>query len=418
MTVHNKSLFLYVFSFVGKIQVKIKRRADVSMKLKNRLLFICVSMVLLSAVMITVSIFSYLGFQLHRTETMYGQSDPHYQMLVEPIKTMWETPQVRELLIETGIVIVLALCVVAVFLALWMYWSIVDPLKKVQLATENIKNGNLDFKLKLSNKKKKDEISELYEDFEEMRKRLKDNAEEKVEADKRDKEFISNISHDLKTPLTSIRGYCEGIMDGVASTPEKMDKYVRTIYTKTNEMDDLINQLTLYSNIERKSVPFDFNEVSAEEFFGDCAKALELELDAQNIHFAYDNRLREDCRLVVDEEQIRRVMNNIVSNSVKYAHVSPLEITMKVEDAWSEIRVSLADNGVGIAPKDLPHIFDRFYRADSSRNRSTGGSGIGLSIVKSIIEEHGGSVEASSEKDKGTVISFLLKKAKEESQNE
>ena len=388
------------------------------MKLKNRLLFICVSMVLLSAVMITVSIFSYLGFQLHRTETMYGQSDPHYQTLVEPIKTMWETPQVRELLIETGIVIVLALCVVAVFLALWMYWSIVDPLKKVQLATENIKNGNLDFKLKLSNKKKKDEISELYEDFEEMRKRLKDNAEEKVEADKRDKEFISNISHDLKTPLTSIRGYCEGIMDGVASTPEKMDKYVRTIYTKTNEMDDLINQLTLYSNIERKSVPFDFNEVSAEEFFGDCAKALELELDAQSIRFAYDDRLREDCRLVVDEEQIRRVMNNIVSNSVKYAHVSPLEITMKVEDAGSEIRVSLADNGVGIAPKDLPHVFDRFYRADSSRNRSTGGSGIGLSIVKSIIEEHGGSVEASSEKDKGTVISFLLKKAKEESQNE
>lgn len=388
------------------------------MKLKNRLLFICVSMVLLSAVMITVSIFSYLGFQLHRTETMYGQSDPHYQTLVEPIRTMWETPQVRELLIETGIVIVLALCVVAVFLALWMYWSIVDPLKKVQLATENIKNGNLDFKLKLSNKKKKDEISELYEDFEEMRKRLKDNAEEKVEADKRDKEFISNISHDLKTPLTSIRGYCEGIMDGVASTPEKMDKYVRTIYTKTNEMDDLINQLTLYSNIERKSVPFDFNEVSAEEFFGDCAKALELELDAQSIRFAYDDRLREDCRLVVDEEQIRRVMNNIVSNSVKYAHVSPLEITMKVEDAGSEIRVSLADNGVGIAPKDLPHVFDRFYRADSSRNRSTGGSGIGLSIVKSIIEEHGGSVEASSEKDKGTVISFLLKKAKEESQNE
>lgn len=388
------------------------------MKLKNRLLFICVSMVLLSAVMITVSIFSYMGFQLHRTETMYGQSDPHYQALVEPIKTMWKTPQVRELLIETGIVIVLALCVVAVFLALWMYWSIVDPLKKVQLATENIKNGNLDFKLKLSNKKKKDEISELYEDFEEMRKRLKDNAEEKVEADKRDKEFISNISHDLKTPLTSIRGYCEGIMDGVASTPEKMDKYVRTIYTKTNEMDDLINQLTLYSNIERKSVPFDFNEVSAEEFFGDCAKALELELDAQSIRFAYDDRLREDCRLVVDEEQVRRVMNNIVSNSVKYAHVSPLEITMKVEDAGSEIRVSLADNGVGIAPKDLPHIFDRFYRADSSRNRSTGGSGIGLSIVKSIIEEHGGSVEASSEKDKGTVISFLLKKAKEESQNE
>ena len=187
------------------------------MKLKNRLLFICVSMVLLSAVMISLSIFSYMGFQLHRTETMYGEADPHYQSLVEPLRTMWETPQVRQLLIETAIVIVLSLCLVAVFLALWMYWSIVDPLKKVQLATENIKNGNLDFQLKLNSKK--DEIGELYEDFEEMRKRLKDNAEEKLEADKRDREFISNISHDLKTPLTSIRGYCEGIMDGVASTP-------------------------------------------------------------------------------------------------------------------------------------------------------------------------------------------------------
>ncbi len=386
------------------------------MKLKNRLLFICVSMVLLSAVMISVSIFSYLGFQLHRTETMYGATDPHYQSLVEPLRTMWETPRIRELLIETAIVIVLALCVVAVFLALWMYWSIVDPLKKVQLATENIKNGNLDFKLKLN--AKKDEIGELYEDFEEMRKRLKDNAEEKIEADKRDREFISNISHDLKTPLTSIRGYCEGIMDGVASTPEKMDKYIRTIYTKTNEMDDLINQLTLYSKIERKSVPFDFNEVSATEFFGTCARALELELDAQSIQFHYDNYLREDCRLVVDEEQMRRVLNNIVSNSVKYAHVSPLKITMTMEDLGGDIKVSLADNGVGIAPKDLPHIFDRFYRADSSRNRSTGGSGIGLSIVKSIIEEHGGVIQASSEKDKGTVISFLLRKAKEEHKDE
>ena len=385
------------------------------MKLKNRLLFICISMVLLSAVMISVSIFSYLGFQLHRTQTLYGETDPNYQKVVEPLKAIWETPQTRQLLVDTAIVIVLALCVVAIFLALWLYWSIVDPLKKVQLATENIKNGNLDFKMEINSK---DEIGELYVDFEEMRQRLKDNAEEKIESDKRDREFISNISHDLKTPLTSIRGYCEGIMDGVASTPEKMDKYIRTIYTKTNEMDDLINQLTLYSKIERKSVPFDFAQVSAEEYFGSCAKALALDLDAQNIRFKYENLLKEDCCLIVDEEQIRRVLNNIVANSVKYAHVSPLEITMKLEDVGADVRVSLADNGVGISPKDLPHVFDRFYRADTSRNRSTGGSGIGLSIVKSIIEEHGGTVWAASEKDKGTVISFLLRKAREEKKDE
>ncbi len=385
------------------------------MKLRNRLLFICISMVLLSTLMISIAIFSYLGYHLHRVESLYGPSDPQYQSVVEPLKQVWNTPQTKEMIFDIAMVVVIALCVVAVVLAFWLYWSIVDPLKKVQLATKNIKNGNLDFKMEIN---AKDEIGELYEDFEEMRKRLKDNAEEKIEADKRDREFISNISHDLKTPLTSIRGYCEGIMDGVASTPEKMDKYIRTIYTKTNEMDDLINQLTLYSKIEQKSVPFNFTQVSAFAFFGDCAKALELELDAQNIRFVYENRLKNDATLILDEEQIRRVMNNIVGNSVKYAHANPLEITITLDDLGSDIRVSLADNGVGISPKDLPHIFDRFYRADSSRNRSTGGSGIGLSIVKSIIEEHGGTVLASSEKDKGTVISFLLRKAREENADE
>lgn len=385
------------------------------MKLRSRLLFICISMVLLSTVMISVSIFAYLGYHLHRVEKTYGTSDPQYQTVVQPLKQIWNTPQTRELLVDLAIMVVLALCFVAICMALWLYWSIVDPLKKVQIATDNIKNGNLDFEMEV---KAKDEIGELYADFESMRKRLKDNAEEKIEADKRDREFISNISHDLKTPLTSIRGYCEGIMDGVASTPEKMDKYIRTIYTKTTEMDDLINQLTLYSKIEQKSVPFNFAQVSAREFFGDCAKALELELDAQNIQFEYNDRLKHDVQLILDDEQIQRVINNIVANSVKYAHVSPLIITFTVEEVGGDVRVSLADNGVGISPKDLPHIFDRFYRGDSSRNRQTGGSGIGLSIVKSIIEEHGGTIQASSEKDKGTVISFLLRKAKEDKSDE
>ena len=385
------------------------------MKLRSRLLFICISMVLLSTVMISVSIFAYLGYHLHRVEKTYGTSDPQYQTVVQPLKQIWNTPQTRELLVDLAIMVVLALCFVAICMALWLYWSIVDPLKKVQIATDNIKNGNLDFEMEV---KAKDEIGELYADFESMRKRLKDNAEEKIEADKRDREFISNISHDLKTPLTSIRGYCEGIMDGVASTPEKMDKYIRTIYTKTTEMDDLINQLTLYSKIEQKSVPFNFAQVSARSFFGDCAKALELELDAQNIQFTYNDRLKHDVQLILDDEQIQRVINNIVANSVKYAHVSPLIITFTVEEVGGDVRVSLADNGVGISPKDLPHIFDRFYRGDASRNRQTGGSGIGLSIVKSIIEEHGGTIQASSEKDKGTVISFLLRKAKEEKSDE
>ena len=136
---------------------------------------------------------------------------------------------------------------------LWIYRSVAMPLVKLRKATQNIKDGNLDFVMDVEGT---DEFAELCRDFEEMRRRLKESAEEKILLDKENKELISNISHDLKTPITAVKGYVEGIMDGVADTPEKMDRYVRTIYNKTNEMDHLINELTFYSKIDTNRIPF------------------------------------------------------------------------------------------------------------------------------------------------------------------
>lgn len=116
-----------------------------------------------------------------------------------------------------------------------------SPLNQLKKATQNIKEGNLDFTVEGNGVK---EVNDLCEDFEEMRKRLKESAEEKVEFDRDNKELISNISHDLKTPITAVKGYVEGLMDGVADTPEKVDRYIHTIYNKANEMDRLINELT------------------------------------------------------------------------------------------------------------------------------------------------------------------------------
>lgn len=314
---------------------------------------------------------------------------------------------------EAGEVLQLYITLVVITTALLIYWiyrSVSVPLTKLQKAARNIKEGNLDFEIR---QESDDEIGQLCQDFEEMRLRLKANAEEKVRFDRENKELISNISHDLKTPITAIKGYVEGIMDGVADTPEKMDRYIKTIYNKANEMDLLINELTLYSKIDTNRIPYNFATISAKEYFEDCAEDLHMELESKSVSFVYRNAMEEDSKVIVDPEQLRRVINNIVSNSLKYMDKAEGRITMDVKDVGDFVQIELGDNGKGIAAKDLPYIFDRFYRTDASRNSSKGGSGIGLSIVKKIVEEHGGNIWATSEEGAGTTMYFVIRKYQE-----
>ena len=303
----------------------------------------------------------------------------------------------------------------ALSVGLWIYRSIAVPLVKLKKATKNIKEGNLDFVLEVEGN---DEFSQLCQDFEEMRKRLKESTEEKILMDKENKELISNISHDLKTPITAVKGYVEGIMDGVADTPEKMDRYVRTIYNKTNEMDHLINELTFYSKIDTNRIPYTFSKLNVEDYFSDCAEELGLEMETRGIELVYANYVEKGVQVIADGEQIRRVIHNIVSNAIKYMEKPRGIIQLRVKDVGDFIQVEIEDNGKGIAAKDLPYIFDRFYRTDVSRNSSKGGSGIGLSIVKKIMEDHGGKVWATSRLGIGTIMYFVLRKYQEVPLNE
>ena len=299
---------------------------------------------------------------------------------------------------------------VALVVGLWVYRSIAVPLVKLKKATQNIKEGNLDFVLDVEGN---DEFSELCQDFEEMRRRLKESTEEKNLIEKENKELISNISHDLKTPITAVKGYIEGIMDGVADTPEKMDRYVRTIYNKTNEMDHLINELTFYSKIDTNRIPYTFSKLNVEDYFADCAEEVGLELETQGIELVYANYVEKDVMVIADGEQIRRVIHNIISNAIKYMDKPKGIIQIRIKDVGDFIQIEIEDNGKGIGPKDLPYIFDRFYRTDVSRNSSKGGSGIGLSIVKKILEDHGGKVWATSRLGIGTIMYFVLRKYQE-----
>lgn len=320
-------------------------------------------------------------------------------------------PEIRFLLRDLICAVVLILGCTSSLLIAWIYQSMVKPLHQLQEATHKIKEGDLDFTIEAHSK---DEIGELCEDFENMRKRLKDSMEEKMQYDKESKELISNISHDLKTPITAIKGYAEGILDGVADTPERQDKYVRTIYNKANDMSRLIDELTFYSKMDTNRIPYTFNKIHVDQYFRDCVEELALELESKNIELTYFNYLEEDVVIIADAEQLKRVINNIIGNSVKYMDKKRGIINIRIKDAGDFVQVEMEDNGKGIAVRDLPYIFDRFYRTDASRNSTQGGSGIGLSIVKKIVEDHGGRIWACSKESTGTVMCMVFRKYQEE----
>lgn len=316
----------------------------------------------------------------------------------------------EEKLMEMLITAIAVLVCIAFLMIIWVYATILKPLSKLQEAARNIKEGNLDFRLDYE---EHDEIGSLCMDFEEMRIRLKENEAQKLQADRDSKELISNISHDLKTPITAIKGYVEGIMDGVASSPEKLDKYIRTIYNKANDMDRLIDELTFYTKIDTNKLPYNYDRIHISDFFRDCAEEVGLDMESANIEFSFIDRLHEDTLIIADVEQLRRVVNNIIGNSVKYLDKKPGCISIELADEGDFVRIDIGDNGRGIEAKDLPYIFDRFYRADYSRNSSKGGSGIGLSIVKKIIEAHSGMIWAESKLGEGTHIIIVLRKYQE-----
>lgn len=291
-----------------------------------------------------------------------------------------------------------------------LYRAVSVPLYRIKEAAQCIQEGNLNFTLESD---KKDELSDLCNDFELMRERLKIQAEEKIKYDSESKELISNITHDLKTPITAVKGYVEGIIDGVADTPEKMEKYLKTIYNKSNEMDRLINELTFYSKIDTNRIPYTFTKLNVTNYFNDCIEEVGLDLESKNIELTYLNYTSADIQIIGDAEQLKKVVNNIVGNSIKYMDKVKGYINIRIKDIGDFIQVEIEDNGKGIGEKDLPYIFDRFYRTDTSRNSAKGGSGIGLSIVKKIIEDHGGRIWATSKEATGTVMYFVLRKYQE-----
>ena len=378
------------------------------MKLKTRIILGFTMIILMPLLLFAATLYGFSQSQAQKAQAVTESDGTVYDIsITDSADSQGRVHVMAKDLFISAFVILIS---VALVVGLWVYRSIAVPLVKLKKATQNIKEGNLDFVLDVEGK---DEFSELCQDFEEMRRRLKESTEEKSLIEKENRELISNISHDLKTPITAVKGYVEGIMDGVADTPEKMDRYVRTIYNKTNEMDHLINELTFYSKIDTNRIPYTFNKLNVEDYFEDCSEEVGLELETRGIELVYANYVEKDVMVIADGEQIRRVIHNIISNAIKYMDKPKGIIQIRIKDVGDFIQIEIEDNGKGIGPKDLPYIFDRFYRTDVSRNSSKGGSGIGLSIVKKILEDHGGKVWATSRLGIGTIMYFVLRRYQE-----
>lgn len=308
------------------------------------------------------------------------------------------------LLLLIGIIFALSFVVINFIVSYQFSRSILSPLNHLQKAAAEISQGNLDHPIVEEGDK---EIQELCRDLELMRLRLKESIHTQLKYEDNRKVLISSISHDLKTPVTSIKGYVEGLLDGIAHTPDKKEKYLKTIYSKAQQVDAMIDDLLLYAKLDMNQLPYNFERTDIKKFLNDGLLESEHEMEQSKILLSFTNEIKEQRVILLDRERMRRVIMNILDNSRKYMDKEVGRITVFLRETHSSVIIELRDNGSGIPEKDLPQIFDRFYRSDMARSE-IGGSGLGLAIAKQIIEGHEGRIWAVSHKDEGTSIMISL----------
>lgn len=290
-----------------------------------------------------------------------------------------------------------------------VYKHIVEPLNQLKEGINHIRKGDYEHSIKPSNHFNR-EIKETFKDFEKMRLQLQENRALATQYEANRKELISNISHDLKTPISSIIGYVEGILDGVANTPAKHDRYMQIIYKKALDMNRLVNDLILFSKLDVNKVSFNFKEMNFQSYIEVLFDEYGIELRENNVELVSRYQAKENLMLSIDQKQLRRVFNNIIGNALKHLNKETKAIEIVVYEEMDEVFIRISDNGSGIPKEKVGQIFDRFYKGDASRNTDIGSSGLGLSISKQIVQAHGGRIWATSELDHGTIIYFTLSK--------
>ena len=291
------------------------------------------------------------------------------------------------------------------FLIRFVFRRIEHPLALLADGVHQIRDGNLDFRIKYAGK---DEFAPICEDFNEMAGRLRQSVEQTLREEESRKELMAGISHDLRSPLTSIKAYVEGLLDGVARTPGMQKRYLETIREKAEDIDRMVSQIFLFSKMEMEEYPVHPEPIRLDEMVNglvqdDALRAAGLDVTKQTVPIT----------VLADPALLRRVMQNILDNSIKYKNkpVCHLHISMQAEDG--SCTLVLTDDGPGVPPDACGKLFNVFYRSDPARKNPAGGSGLGLAIAAKAVSRMGGTIRAENAPDGGLSIIITLPRGKE-----
>ncbi len=281
--------------------------------------------------------------------------------------------------------------------------QILIPLEELNEATKNIAKGNLDYEIDYCGE---NELGRFCEAFETMRLKLKKSLEKQAVYENNRKELIASISHDLKTPITSIQGYVEGLIDGVYKDEETYNKYLTIIKDKSIRLNHLIDDLFYFSKLELDKLEVNKKEYNSKKIFEEILTSYKLEFDQIKQKLVIEKPI-PNVKISIDKHRIDQVFDNIIKNAREFMDEDgTVKVSFDVEDDY--LVVNIADNGVGIKEEDQKNIFEKFYRGEKSRNRQFGGTGLGLAICKEIIEAHNGEIGVDSKPMKGSTFYFRL----------
>lgn len=286
---------------------------------------------------------------------------------------------------------------------------ILRPLNEISTSAKGIIAGNYDLEVLRAHGKKlnEDEVGELSYSFELMRDELKARQIKEEALKKSQKELISCISHDLKTPISTIKAYSEGLRDNIAKSKEQQTEFIRIIINKTDLLIGMISELLEYSNAQLNQLEINRTELYFLDYFGPLMEEVRIYIERNGFEFACEHSL-SNLIVTIDPKRITEVIYNLVENSMKYMGGKKGRIIIKAELEDQFVLIKVIDNGPGISADDIPYVFDMFYRAEKSRSLSIPGSGLGLSICRHIINEHGGEIYCRGVLKGGCEIGFTI----------